>query len=311
MSSQTRYLVASSRATLTHAGVSYVGRRCQPCQGSGHMLYVLPLSAADVTALRNAPWSVPAGGGRKTSILPSGEEIFISANPACRWPGTSMAPRTDKKKDASAGPVPLDADASEEVADAEEDVESDPPAAERRVGHLGQDEQRWIVRRIADLLGAHEPRFARVTRRLIRDLLGRWTSDGMGPRGIEVEALWTSFELLPHTTAARAARETRAFVHEHVVPCKVLRNWLLEERNRSLSEDEIHAHLDRFCLAALIHDEEDDLLPRSTMPEGWTLSLTSDPWARYKRVTVPDGRSLFAALTFPEGYPKRPVDAAG
>jgi hypothetical protein len=313
MSSPTHCLVASNLEAVTHAGVRHEGRRCRPCTGSGHMLYVLPLTSDEVNAIRRAPWSLPEGGGRKTWTLPSGDEIFVSANPGCGWPGTTYRPRTDVKKEADAGPVALE---PEDVVEIREAV-SDGGAPRRRlaqaaaqVDYLGEREKRWLVRRMAEIVREHQPRFEELTRRLVGDLLRRWTGDGLGPDGVEVEAFWTSFVHLPHTREARGAQATRSFIHEHVVPCCVLRDWLLDTRSAPLSEDEIHAHLDRFCLAALVHKEQDRLLPTSEMPKGWSVTLKADPWARYRSTRLADRRSVFEALVFPRGYPNRPPDGA-
>src|SRR3974390_150190 len=103
-----RYMVASSEQAITHAEQRHVGRRCQPCTGKGHLLYVLPLSDAEVAEFRRASWSLPAGGGRRAVALAGGDSVFVSANPACRWPGTALAPRTDRKgASADAGPIAL------------------------------------------------------------------------------------------------------------------------------------------------------------------------------------------------------------
>ena len=41
---------------------------------------------------------------------------------------------------------------------------------------------------------------------------------------------------------------------------------------------------------------------------GWTMTLESDPWDRFKRTLLEDGsrRSLYDVVEFPEGHPNRP-----
>ncbi len=296
----TRYLDSSYASRITHAGTVHVGRRCVPCTGTGHILYVLPLTAEEVAELQRAPWSRPHGGRKSIQLRPSGDEIFVSANPACRWPGTSLRPRTDKKGDAAdAGPVPLDPRYVDEATGAP----AEPQVVDGPMRYLGTVQRRWLVQRILEIVRADEPGFESLRRRLIDDLLRRWTSDGLSANGlVVVEGIYTSFDHLPHTQAARAAEEERGFVHEHVVPCRELREWLLAPNGRSRSEDEVEAMLVRHCIAALVHESENELLPKSSMPPGWIVAADSDPWARYKATSLADGRSLFEALTFPEGY---------
>ena len=142
---------------------------------------------------------------------------------------------------------------------------------------------------------------------------------------LKVEAHWNddaAFERLPSTQAARDAhaawkttRARRAYKHEHIVPVPVLSEWILALPEPSV--DEVVAYLDRFCIAVLVHEAEEALLSerradgpgyRMRMPPGWTMTLASDPWDRYKRTLLKDGsrRSLYDAIDFPDGHPKHP-----
>jgi len=191
--------------------------------------------------------------------------------------------------------------------------------------YLTELDHRWLATRIVDAARASEPRYHALISRLIGDLLRRWTADAIQADALKVEAHWNddaAFERLPSTKAARdahaafkASRARRAYKHEHIVPVSVLTEWVLALPEPSV--DEVYAYLDRFCVAVLVHEAEDALLSerrpdgpgyRTRMPPGWTMTLESDPWDRYKRTLLKDGsrRSLYDVVEFPEGHPKHP-----
>ena len=204
-------------------------------------------------------------------------------------------------------------------------------APDRRAGALGTTsyltaiDLRWLATRIVEAARASEPRYHALIQRLVADLLRRWTADGIQGDALKVEAHWNddaAFERLPSTRSARDAhaawktsRARRAYKHEHVVPVPVLSEWILALPEPSV--DEVYAYLDRFCLGVLVHEAEEALLSerrgdgpgyRMRMPPGWTMTLESDPWDRYKRTLLKDGSrlSLYDVIEFPEGHPKRP-----
>jgi hypothetical protein len=191
--------------------------------------------------------------------------------------------------------------------------------------YLTELDHRWLAARIVEAARANAPRYRALVQRLIGDLLRRWTADAIQGDALEVEAHWNSdaaFERLPSTLAARDAhvgwkttRARRAYKHEHIVPITVLTDWILALPEPSV--DQVYAYLDRFCIAVLVHEAEDALLSerrpdgpgyRARMPPGWTMTLESDPWDRYKRTLLKDGsrRSLYDLVEFPKGHPKRP-----
>jgi hypothetical protein len=198
-------------------------------------------------------------------------------------------------------------------------------AALATTSYLTEQDQRWLAARIVEAARANEPRYRALVQRQIADLLRRWTADAIQGDALEVEAHWNgdaAFERLPSTRAARDAhaawkttRARRAYKHEHIVPVPVLTAWVLALPEPSV--DEVAAYLDRFCVAVLVHETEEARLAerradgpgyRGRMPPGWTMTLESDPWDRYKRTLLADGRSrtLYDALDFPKGHPKRP-----
>ncbi|HSO39638.1 MAG TPA: hypothetical protein VLT33_44230 [Labilithrix sp.] len=191
--------------------------------------------------------------------------------------------------------------------------------------YLTEADHRWLAARIVEAARASEPRYHALIQRLVGDLLRRWTADAIQGDALKVEAHWNddaAFERLPSTRAARdahsawkATRARRAYKHDHVVPVTVLSDWILALPEPSV--DEVYAYLDRFCIAVLVHEAEDARLSerrpdgpgyRTRMPPGWTMTLESDPWDRYKRTLLDDGsgRSLYDAIDFPKGHPKRP-----
>lgn len=92
---------------VIHHGQLYRGIRCG-CSGRGHYLLVLPLTEKEIADIGRAPWG--GRGGRKYG--PSGALWYVSANPACRVPGTGLRPCTDGDEN---GPKPVrltDADRS-------------------------------------------------------------------------------------------------------------------------------------------------------------------------------------------------------
>ena len=191
--------------------------------------------------------------------------------------------------------------------------------------YLTVDDRRWLAARIVEAARANAPRYHALVQRLVADLLRRWTADAIKGDVLEVEAHWNddaAFERLPSTKAARDAhaafktsRARRSYKHEHIVPVPLLAEWILALPEPSV--DEVLAVLDRFCVAALIHESEEALLSkrrgdgpgyRTRMPPGWTMSPVSDPWDRFKRTLLGDGsrRTLFDAVDFPQGYARRP-----
>lgn len=197
--------------------------------------------------------------------------------------------------------------------------------AEATTSYLTELDHRWLAARIVEAVRAIEPRYHALIARLIGDLLRRWTADAIQGDALKVEAHWNddaAFERLPSTKAARDAhaawktsRARRAYKHEHIVPVPILTEWVLAHPERSA--EEVYAYLDRFCIAVLVHETEETLLSarrpdgpgyRTRMPPGWTMTLESDPWDRFKRTLLEDGtrRTLYDAVDFPEGHPKRP-----
>ncbi len=189
--------------------------------------------------------------------------------------------------------------------------------------YLTEQDRRWLAARIVEALRANEPRYKALIHRLVGDLLRRWTADAIQGDALKVEAHWNddaAFERLPSTKAARDAhaafktsRARRAYKHEHVVPVTVMTDALLALPETSV--DEVYALLDRFCVAALIHETEEALLSarrpdgpgyRTRMPFGWSMTLASDPWDRFKRTLLEDGsrRTLYDAIHIPDGHPK-------
>jgi hypothetical protein len=193
--------------------------------------------------------------------------------------------------------------------------------------YLTEGDRRWLATRIVEAARASSPRYHALIHRLIGDLLRRWTADAIQGDALSVEAHWNddaAFERLPSTKAARnahaawkASRARRAYKHEHIVPVAVLTDWILALPEPSV--DEVLAYLDRFCIAVLVHETEEALLSkrrpdgpgyRTRMPPGWTMTLESDPWDRFKRTLLDDGSrqslTLYDAVDFPEGHPQRP-----
>ncbi|MDB4946405.1 MAG: hypothetical protein JWP97_5939 [Labilithrix sp.] len=198
-----------------------------------------------------------------------------------------------------------------------------PALAAASTSYLTESDKRWLATRVVEALRANEPRYKALIQRLVADLLRRWTADAIQGDVLKVEAHWNddaAFERLPSTRAARDAhaafkssRAKRAYKHEHLVPVPVLSDWLLALPEPSV--DEVYAYLDRFCLAALVHEGEEALLNerrpdgpgyRTRMPPGWSMTLESDPWDRFKRTLLKDGtrRTLFDAVDFPRSYRK-------
>lgn len=191
--------------------------------------------------------------------------------------------------------------------------------------YLTGRDRRWLATRIVEAARANEPRYHALVQRLVADLLRRWTADAIQGDALKVEAHWNddaAFERLPSTKAARDAhaafkssRARRSYKHEHIVPVTLLADGILALTEPSV--DEVLAILERFCVAVLIHEGEEALLSkrrgdgpgyRTRMPPGWTLSLESDPWDRFKRTLLEDGsgRTLHDAVDFPKGHPQLP-----
>lgn len=72
-------------------------------------------------------------------------------------------------------------------------------------------------------------------------------------------------------------KDRKLFRHEHVVPCMVLSRYLVE--NKIQSSSEVFDVLLRHGMRAIILAEEDKLLSKQKMPDGW--SVGDNPFARY------------------------------
>ena len=74
-------------------------------------------------------------------------------------------------------------------------------------------------------------------------------------------------------------------IHEHVVPKKVLIDYLMGKQN--LSPKEIYEFLEKFCIGVVVTKAEDQTINniglRSKMPSDWDFE---DPWARYEGLNI-------------------------
>ena len=79
--------------------------------------------------------------------------------------------------------------------------------------------------------------------------------------------------------------QTTGFIHEHVVPKKLMRESLMSLKN--LSPESIHHYLETHCIGVVVTKEEDIKLNKaglnSKMPVDWD---GKDVWARYQAVGI-------------------------
>lgn len=155
--------------------------------------------------------------------------------------------------------------------------------AKSSVGPLDESDRRALSQSIVVLVGLGQDR----ARDWINHLLWFWTADGVDGVGeIVRDGLKYSPREHRSTQAARDALERgEPVIHEHMVPRKILLDWLGEERPLHV----VHEALVRLNRAALVTPEEDVKLNaaglRERMPDGW--SPTDGPCdARYLAVGV-------------------------
>jgi len=72
-------------------------------------------------------------------------------------------------------------------------------------------------------------------------------------------------------------------IHEHVIPRKVLADWLMRKyTNEYVTVEIISGDLSEFCIGCVLTELEDAAIPKdlnSKMPADWS---KKDPWDRYK-----------------------------
>ena len=150
---------------------------------------------------------------------------------------------------------------------------------------LGKNEQKHLAQLagcFVVIAGQPNHPMREVARWAIREILWRWTADGVKTSGfVRVDAIKYDAKVHPSTAAARrlfAKLGKKGLRHDHVVPRKMLADRMIEQ---NMDAQKILRFLRRFCHAAIVTTKEHDKLkPRDQMPLGWTWR-DGDPFARY------------------------------
>jgi hypothetical protein len=111
---------------------------------------------------------------------------------------------------------------------------------------------------------------------IIRDLLWRWTADGVEQKTGVVCADVLKYCRRYHRTS-KSAEKARDLRHEHAVPRKLLADRMIEKK---MNTEKIFRFLEAFCKVVIITKSEHDKLGRC-MPEGWNWRRGS-VFARYE-----------------------------
>jgi hypothetical protein len=117
-----------------------------------------------------------------------------------------------------------------------------------------------------------------VARWYVKEAMWRWTADGVEQQtgAVTINAVKYNMVHLPNSAAAVARVGGTGLRHEHAVPRRVLAHRIIEE---NMGLQDIHNFLGRFCRAAIVTRDEDQLLvPRREMPPGWNWE---HPYQRY------------------------------
>lgn len=99
------------------------------------------------------------------------------------------------------------------------------------------------------------------------------------------DAIFARREHLRYNGSGLPIQLVHQLVHEHIVPRNVIRTALLALPSPTATD--IHALLDRYCVAAVITRPQDARLTalglRSAMPHGWRFG---NRWARYSHAAI-------------------------
>ena len=86
--------------------------------------------------------------------------------------------------------------------------------------------------------------------------------------------------------AYKVSGDWRGFIHEHVVPKKLIIEHLMSHKNPS--QESVKHILEDYCIAVVVTVDQDKKLNklglRSKMPEGFNIS--DNPWARYDEAGI-------------------------
>ncbi|MDA7516956.1 hypothetical protein OAK70_02715 [Akkermansiaceae bacterium] len=157
---------------------------------------------------------------------------------------------------------------------------------EARYRPLGDSERRNIVAYMSALLPVATPSANHPMRKIARSQIAwamwRWTADGVSISSNEVQQDAYKYDVatLACTRKARERSQTtkKGLRHEHIVPRMILADEIISQ---GMAQDLIFELLSRFCEAVIVTKEEDALLTRSSMPEGWNFK-TGYKYARYR-----------------------------
>lgn len=163
--------------------------------------------------------------------------------------------------------------------------------------HRCDDHRTFIAELILDTATRAQSKLAlrSAARRVMDTLLWVWTADGVPEGTTEVDwrgkdKLKRDFQYLPHTFEAheRWHKYGRGgLVHEHIVPRSVIVQRLLDVPPNDVAG--MLEFLGRYCLGAIITEEQHGLLARDSMPADkdaaevpWSFDGPhNDPYARY------------------------------
>ena len=163
---------------------------------------------------------------------------------------------------------------------------------------LNIEEMRYICEFIGGLVPiarAEAHAWRAIARWQIRDVLWRWTADGVDDNGlVTLEGIKYDVDLYPATAEAMQIAEHGGggLRHEHVVPRNWLTNRIIQE---NMNVEVIMELLQRCCLAAIVTEDQHGLLS-GKMPVGWDWR-NDNPYQRYINAELPligaDGQELF------------------
>jgi len=131
---------------------------------------------------------------------------------------------------------------------------------------------------------------AKLSKMLIKDfVLFKWTQKDGSDVGVR---FWSkkAFDFYKENKGLftmENGKRKRALRHEHVIPRAFLTPYILK-----LNPNHVHQFLEFFCFGAILHKDEDKLIPKElkeSMPAGWKINLEDveswkslNLWKRYE-----------------------------
>ncbi len=123
---------------------------------------------------------------------------------------------------------------------------------------------------------------------IMRDLLWRWTADGVERKTGAVKPDVLKYCRRSHRVSKRAEK-ARDLRHEHAVPRKLLADRMIDT---GMNTKQVFRFLEGFCKVVIITRSEHKTKLRGGMPEGWNWRRGS-AFARYEAAFGKDWEKTF------------------